>query len=416
MGSGPRFDLGRAFLALALAIALWWTIESEQNPERFELLAGVPIEVTVVNIPPGFVLVGEQPTIQVEVRAPTRVWSRLRSGSFQARVDASRAGPGATELAVSVDALDTAVTQVTPVPARVNVVLEEVRERTVPVQVVTTGSVPFGYSSGEPTVAPEQISVLGPASVVQRVDRAMVELSLSGLTVPVNNSYAPVAVDQRGQQVQGIRLRPVTVNVEIPISQQVSYKQVGIRPRTTGRPQTGYFVESVDVSPISVTIVGEPGELSKIDYVDTEDVDVSSLSSTAVRRVALRVPRNVALLSGSEPQVNVTVKISSLTSLQVVRVTPAVLNLSTELRLDTPPPLVEAELSGPAPTLQALSTGGLRVIVDLSGLGAGLQTVPVAVEVPPGIQLNRVTPDKLTLNLVPIPVRTPTVGATSVAP
>lgn len=406
MGAGG-FDLGRAFLALALAIALWWQIEAETNPERFELLAGVPIEVQVVNAPPGVVLVGDQPTIQVEVRASTRVWGRLRSSSFGARVDASRAGPGANELPVTVEALEPAVTQVIPVPARVTVVLEEVREKNVPVQVVTTGTVPFGFASEPPRVAPDRVAVLGPSSVVQRIERALVELSLSGLTVPVNNSYTPVAVDQRGQPVSGVRLRPVTVNVEVPITQQVSYRQVGVRPRTSGRPQAGYFVEAVEVNPISVTLVGEPQELSRVEYIDTEEVDVGQLASTTVRRVALRVPRNVALLTGSTPQVNVTVRISPLTSIQVIRVAPAVLGLNPELRLQSQIGLVEVELSGPAPTLQALATGGLRVILDLTGLGPGLHTLPISVEVPPGIRMQRLSAERITVNLVPLPTPTP---------
>ena len=402
-----RFDFGRAFLALALALALWWNIESDQNPERFELLTGVPVEVNVINIPPGFVIVAEKPTIQVEVRAPTRVWSRLRSDSFLAKADASRAGPGVNELQVSVESLDQSVNQVNPVPARVIVNVEEVRERTVPVQVVTSGGAPFGYAAGDPKVAPERVAVQGPVSVIQRVDRVIVELSLSGLTVPVNSSYAPIPVDQRGAIIAGVRLSPATVNVEVPVTQQVNYKQVGLRPRTGGRPQVGYFVEAVEVSPIVVTIVGEPQELARVEFIETDEVDVSALSSNTVRRVGLRVPRNVALVTGSAPQVNVSVRVSPLTTFQVLRVEPAVLNLNPGLRLQSEIGLVEVHVSGSTPLLQALASGGLRVVVDLGDLGPGQYTVPLSIQLPAGIRMEQLTPERVTVILAPLPANTP---------
>src|SRR5919201_5296771 len=251
------FDLGRAFRAFTLAAGLWWVITTEQNPERNELFPS-PIPVEVVNAPPSLVVTGEVPSIQVQVRAPSEVWTRLRSSSFPATADASKASPGSNELPVALAPLDPGIRAAEPVPPRVRVAMEETRERSIPVRVNLTGGVPFGYSSGQSRVAPEAVTASGPASVVQRVQEALVEIPLDQLTVSINNTYQPVAVDARRVPVAGVKLSPATVSVEVPVTQNVTDKEVGIRPLLQGKLAPGYYLEPVEVNPPAVTIFRDP--------------------------------------------------------------------------------------------------------------------------------------------------------------
>src|SRR5918912_3819293 len=336
------FDLGRAFLALLLSAVLWWVITTEQNPERNELFPS-PIPVEVINAPPSLVVTGDVPTVQVQVRAPSDVWSRLRSSSIRATADASRAGPGSNELPVTLEPLDPAIRGVEPVPARVRVTMEEVREASVPVRVNLTGTVPFGYIAGQARVAPDSVTVRGPASFIDRVKEALVEIPLDQLTLSINNTYQPVPVDARRETVAGLKVAPPSVSVEVPVAQQVSYKEVGIRPIIRGKLASGYYLEPVEVNPPSATIVGEPAQLAAVTYVETEPVDVTGLSATSVRQVFLRAPNGVTFL---QPRpVTLTLRINPIPATQVLQVVPTVTGLGGGLQLVDPLPTVELTIT-----------------------------------------------------------------------
>jgi YbbR domain-containing protein len=404
------FDLGRGILALALAAGLWWVITTDQNPERNELFPS-PIPIEVINAPPNLVVTGEVPPVQAQVRAPSEVWSRLRASSFRATADASRAVPGPNELPIALERLDPAVRGADPIPSRARVAMEQRDERTVPVRVNLSGSVPFGYSSGQARVVPQQVTASGPASAVLRVQEAMVEIPLDQLSLTINNTYEAVPVDDRRQRVNGVRLNPPNVNVEVPVEQQVGYKEVGIRPVVRGKLAPGYYLEPLEVNPPSATIVGVPERLASISSVETDAVDLGGLSTTSVKQVSLKSPGGVTFL---QPRpVSVTLRVSPIPSTQVLQVAPTIVGRAPGLQLADPVGPVELTISGPAPLLQNLAARDFRLTLDLSGLEAGQHTVPLQPEIPSTLRLDNLNPNSVTVALreAPIPVSPPVTGA-----
>ncbi len=405
-----RVDFGRAVLAIGLAAALWIVVQNETNPDRVDV-PNFTVMVEVRDIPTGLVVLSEAPQVQVRVRAPSDSWSRLRPGSFRATADASLVRPGVNEVPVDVEPLDSQVRSVEAIPPRVNVAIEEIGERSVPVRLNITGNVPFGYAYSTPRVTPENVAVSGPASVIQRVDAAIVELRLDGVTVGLNATYAPQPVDGRGGDVRGVGVSPPTVNVEVPVAQQVGYKEVGIRPVVRGRVAAGYYLQPVDLEPATVTVVGSPSTLAEVNFADTEPIDIGNSSTSVVRRVQVVPPPGLTLL---QPQpVNVTLRVSPLIVSQAVRLVPSIENLSPGVELVSGLPQLEVTLMGPAPTLQALTPRDFRVVLDLAGLRAGTHDVEPRVTVPPGFSLERVEPARVTITLreaptpAPLPTATP---------
>src|SRR3954454_24965303 len=241
-------DIGRAIIAVALACALWIVVQNEQNPDRTDIPA-LTVPVETVNVPPGLVVVSDPPEIQVRVRIPSESWSLLRPGSFRATADASNANPGVNELPIRVEALEPRVRQVDPIPPLANVVLEEVSEVPMPVRLNIIGNVPFGYAYSTPKISPENVTVSGASSAVQRVASIVVDIRLDGLTVSLSATYAPRAIDARGAEVRAVRINPPTVNIEVQVAQQVGYKEVGVRPVVQGQVAPGYLLEPIEVAP-----------------------------------------------------------------------------------------------------------------------------------------------------------------------
>jgi YbbR domain-containing protein len=414
-------DPGRALFAVALAVLLYFVALSETNPadlRQTNFPGGVPVQV--VNPPPGLVLTTPPPGIRLWVRTTQNVFNRLGPGSFTVQVDASGAHAGDNDnLPITVTPTDPEVRDVQPDQANVRLQFEEIREQALPVRVNLTGQVPQGYQPLQSTVDPVQIKVAGAASLVGRATEAVVDVSV-GVTVSVNGVYTPRIVDDRGNDLKdpGLRITPPSVTVQVPIIQQTQYKQVGVKPDTQGQPAIGYAVQPLEVNPPTATLVGDGAALEGANFIPTAPVDISNISTTTVRSVALVPPAGTLLLQQGQT-VTVTVRVTTLQVNQTVRVPPSVINLSGAVQLAQPLNFVSVTISGPAPVLSTLllNANDFKVVLDLSGKGPGGYEVDVKVlQVPVGLNLEDFQPKKVHVELrdappaptpTPVPVPTP---------
>lgn len=385
-------DVGRLALAVGLSVVIYLFALNETNPETTEVLP-FTIPVRVVNVPATLVVVNEPPPVQLRVRAAQGTYRLLRPEAFVAQVDATGASSGENELRVNVTTQDPGVRDVMPEPARVTVRLEAVEARLIPVRVNLRGQVPSGYVLGDIRTDPARVTVAGPASVVRLAQEAVVEVDVTRATVTVNGAFTPRVVDARGNELrENITLRQQSVNVTIPITQQTQFKEVGVRPRITGQPAAGYFLEQVSVEPPTVTLVGEAPALEGASFVETEPIDVAGLRSTTSRRVGL-VPSPNTLLLQQGQTVQVTIRVAPLNITQTISVLPTVVNTAPNVVLARPPDPVSVTITGPAPTLASLTARDLRVTLDVTGRGAGAFLIDAKVQnLPEGMQLDAVSP------------------------
>ena len=403
-------DLGRAAFAVALAILLYFVALAETNPAD-QRDPGFSVPVQPVNLPPGLVVTTPPPPVGVRVTAPQSVFSRLRTESFTAQVDASGARAGDNDLPIAVTTTDPEVRGVQPNQSRVLLHLEEVREQALPVRVNLTGQVPSGYQLGNAVVDPPRVTVAGATSFLSRASEADVDVSVDRVTVSINGVFTVRIIDERGNDLKDLNLRPTppAVTVQVPITQQTQYKEVGVRPVTQGQPAPGYALQPFEVNPPHATLVGDATGLEAANLVDTAPIDINGISTTIVRSVALLPPSRTLLLQDGQT-VTVTIRVTTLTVNQTVRVPPTVINLSGAVQLARPLDLVSVSVSGPAPALQSLSLNpnDFKVVLDAAGKGPGRYDLDVRVQqVPQGLTLEDFSPKRLQVDLVQAPA-TPT--------
>src|SRR3990170_287465 len=158
-----------------------------------------PISITYRGPADGLLVVGS-----------TSAWERLTAGDIRLEVDLSAlsAGRHGVPLQASVDATGARVTLVDP--AQVDVIIEQASQRIVPVRVLATGETAAGYRTEPPTVSPAEVTVIGPASVVERVLEAMAPIDLAAADRDLDLTVALRPVDSAGQIVAGAELLPPT--------------------------------------------------------------------------------------------------------------------------------------------------------------------------------------------------------------
>lgn len=397
----PQLDLGRALLALVISLALFSVVQGDQNPPETGTLE---VTLELANTPPGLLVIGDDPprSAQVRLSAPRETWLSLRPSAVRAVVDLGKATAGVDHsYPVSVQLPDPRIRVVEIVPPQVSVRLDQNIERSIPVRLVRSGSVPFGYEAEEAELEPTAVSVGGPASVVRRMEAASVEVKLDGVTVNVDGRYRPVPVDALGQPItlegRSLRVSPPSVRVRIAVTQPLSYKTVGIQPRIVGSLQAGYVIQGVSTEPSAVTIVGSPQALTGVNYVETERIDATDASTTFARRVSIVVPEGVSVIQ--EGAARVTVRLAPVDLTQSLTLVPVPEDVTPGLQVVSLLPNVQVVLQGAPNGGRGIEPFDLRATVSLAGLQAGSHEVEVHPIPPAGISVQSVQPRFISVTL-----------------
>ncbi|MBI3967233.1 MAG: hypothetical protein HY329_16485 [Chloroflexi bacterium] len=393
-----RFNVVSLIFAFTLSTGLWAVVVNQQNPERSEVL-NQTFPVRAERIPVGLVLVNDRqlPTVRVRVRAAGDVLSLLQASDFHVYVDFNAATAGTSEYPIRVETTNRRVRIESFEPDRFRAQLELLRRRDVPVQASVLTDVPFGYVSKPPELTPERVTISGPESLVDQVVSAAVDLRLDADRVSVRREVTPRLVSADGGEIRGLGVAPERVVVEVPIERQVSYRVVPVVPEVVGTVADGYQVSGITSDPLSVTVVGEPSVVDRLQLVRTEPISVAGVGSDVIRSAEVRLPGGVSLLRAQSVTVRVTV--SAVPGSLSLRVVPQLLNVDPELRAEIAPSSVEVVVSGPMPVLLRLRPTDLRVTVDTAGLEPGQHQTRLRVEAPSAVRVDRVVPESVSLTI-----------------
>jgi YbbR domain-containing protein len=372
--------------AVGLAILLYGGLVLSQSSRIFP----GPIPVTPINYPAGtFLLTAPEPVRLIRYLAPPSV--QPIASTFVAEVDLSQieAGAGPQSAPIIVRAIDDRIRVLSSEPDVMTVQLDNVESRSVPV-VVDRGSPPNGIEVGETTVSPTEVTVTGPASIVNTVvaARATVVIQPDGFTIDQDVPLTPI--DQLGNPVSPAKVEPTTAHVKIPVFSDRSSKTVPISPVITGTPAGGFELASVTVEPPTVTVEGNADQLVNVVSIATEPIPLTGLSSKTTREVALALPAGVEAIDVQTVQVVIDLRPVTATrsfdvGLELVGEDPA---LAYALGTDR----VNIVVGGSTADLDRLTGSSLVAQLDVSALEAGTSDVPVSADLPAGVTLVRASP------------------------
>ncbi|MBI2862671.1 MAG: hypothetical protein HYX89_07615 [Chloroflexi bacterium] len=394
----PRQNIWPLLFAVVLAVALWAVVENPQNSEVVELFPSSPL-VNAVNVPRDLVVVGESQTVQVYVAVPLDLQGHLSPDALAAQVDLSGAQAGVGDYSVQVTAKDRRLRVERVAPERISVRTEPLAQKVVPVEANVVQDVSFGWVAGEPDVTPKEITVSGPKSRVASVSTAAVDLRLGAARANLQRFVEPTLYGGDGTVIdrQGLALSPSQVLVEVPIRQDVTYKVVPVLASVRGLPRLGYRIEGIFVFPATVTIVGEPQRLGEVNYVSTAVLDVTNATSDVVQEMPLNLPSGIVSLRGGTFTVQVT--ISPIQGSLTLPVATALRGLSPGLVASVSPTVVSLTVQGPLPAVMDMQQSDSLVQLDLSGLGQGTYVLEPKATLPPGVTLQQLNPQQVTVEI-----------------
>ena len=409
-GGMRRFDLRRAITndfplkAAALGIAVIASVAlAESSPP--EVVAAYPGRVPVerAEVPAGYVLRGTLGEVSVRIRGSEQQIAKLGQPDLHASIDLAGLDLSRNELQdvpVRVTVSDPSLAVVQIEPPTIQVRIERIVSRMLPLQVRFANEPPAGYQAGVPALSTSEVKVTGAQSLAATVAATFATIRFGDTPVDIASSAQSVAVDAAGNAVDGVQVEPASVQVTVPVLPTASTRTVPVRWTIRGADGTGYWISRVTTDPPAVTLRGGQDALAGVDHLDTAAIDVTGLSADRSFRVGLALPEGVRLLQPTDAVVGVTIiPLTGTRPFPLVAV--QVINAGTGLAGDTDLKTVEVVVSGPAAALQALAPDAVTATVDAAGRTAGTAPADVIAHVPAGLSVSSLQPGRVSLTMKP---------------
>lgn len=408
-------NLGTLIIAFVLALAVWVSAVTAADPDEVRAYPQ-PVQLEIIGQDPGLVIVGNIPEkVTITLRAPRSVWNQLTASDGQVRAVLVLSGLGTGKHTVSIQPqVKVRPVQVVSVsPNVLDLILEPLATKTIPIQLAVRGEPAVGYEAGMATLQPAQIILSGPQSQIEQVARIQADLSIAGVRQDVQSALPLHVLDANGQVITQLAISPGTVQVSIPITQQGGYRDIAVKVAVRGQVAGGYRLTNISVFPPVLTVYSaNPALVNDLPgFVETEPLNLNGESQNIDTRLQLTLPAGISVVG--EQTVHVQVGIAAIEgSLSLNAIPIEIIGLAPGLDAHISPATVDVILTGPLPILDKLTPGDVKFVVDLTGLESGThQAVPQPQILIADIRVQSLNPGTIEVTIAPgngTPSPTPT--------
>lgn len=194
------------------------------------------------------------------------------------------------------------------------------------------------------------------------------------------------------RDVEILNIRPQTI--EFTLDNRIKRSVPVVAPRIGALPE-GLILREIKLVPDQIELSGPETELRDIVRVETEPIDMRTVTESTKRKVKLRSRGALSQSNVDEVAIEISIGIE-ITERTFARL-PVELRTSRSERLKVNPPTVDVRLSGPTPAVRLLTPEQILPFVRVENgveLGRSL-TLPVQVQVPNPMQVGSVEPGQV---------------------
>ena len=403
---------GLAAISLVLAFIIWFIITNYRNPVITRTITGVPVEVInashVESMGLSYSLAAGFDTVSVTVRGNRSNVESLRASNITVEADLTQlisldTSPVMVPLSVTIPGIPTE--NCVANPRNIGIELEERVSKDFVITASNGNTKPEnGYEIGVMTVNPEKLTVRGPNTLIDRIERitAMVDVSNKSRSGVYPCEIA--VIDKNGEELDDTKMSSLSFStdksaIRVDVTFYKVQSGVKVKVETSGEPAAGYQIGEIVTTPTAISVVGDETvlkELSESGNAVTITAGSQAVDCTGVKedfdvRVDIRdfLPEGLRLAEGTTNVVMVSVHIlpynSKLISLESQSI--AKENVDSSLNCVFDLSKVDIKVQGTDQALSSLTPGSVQASVDLTGLAEGTHVVPVKVTLPEGLEL-----------------------------
>lgn len=285
-----RKNLLQKIIAFVVAVGCWFYVMNDQNPP-IENTFTVP--VTVLNLPSGYTVVKDIDEAKITIKAQRTLFSSLDISTIKIFVDLNHIDTGNHEVPLQT-VLPNGFEIISLDPGKINVYVEKIEEKTVPVKLNISGNPANGNVVAKTSLSMQNVKVQGPFSIINKVTSVIGYLNVTDAKEDNSYSVSLIAVDDKNKEIQGVKILPNSVDVEVSLARGLNKKIVDVKPNVMGDLSDEYILKSYSIDPDKIEISGQDNVLSNISYISTMPISLSDIKKPTTIKATLDVPKEIS--------------------------------------------------------------------------------------------------------------------------
>ena len=377
-------------LSLMFAILLWGYVLMTQNPPRVKTVTDVTVSIegeadlTTRKL----TLRGDRAAlledVSVRVRTELTSYADISADDITASINLSRI-TSTGKHTVRIHAKSSSGDVVSVSPSEIEVEIDTLTTRNIPIEIHEEGELPEGYWAGNVQLDSATVLLEGPGTDLAKIVKAVGTIDLTNRTESLNQSIMLALYDKEGNVVESSILfggmPTVVAKQEILPSKLVP---IDVDGAIIGREELpeNFEIASYGTSLEStlVRIVGDADVIQKIESLSLEPVDVTGCTESIQQELAINVPEGVRIIGADSVNLQVTIR-EKTAVLELTELPIEIVGLARKQTATLSQELANVTFSGRVSLLAGITRGDVKVYADVTGLAAGTHDVKLALQI-----------------------------------
>lgn len=408
MDKEKRQDILIKICCIIASFSLWLYIRGTENPITSHSVKNISVQVlnTEALAQNNLVLLPDQDfKVNLNVKgAASAVYLIDKNKDFKIVADLSKYALKAGKNTIPIEIRDK--------PNSVNVVSENLwidvqidtlKEKEVAVIPDIQGDLTSGAYKEEHSISPSVVKVNGPSKYVDMVESVLGKIDVTNMDRDIEKVVELIPINSDGNMVNNVTISASTATIKISIKKG---KSVPIQINPTGQAPDGVTIETMEVSPKNVEIIGISDVVNNIASLLTEPIDLSAINADTTLDVNLQVPEGIRI---SNDIITVKVKFTldlKKKSEKTFNIGIKQLNVPEKSTVTLDKDTLELVLSGYDEDLNKMTPEAITATLDLKDLNEGDHDIPIVIS---GIPEN-LTKVSQNIQTVKVNIKKPTEG------
>lgn len=382
-----------------LALVLWIYVNIIISPP---IRRNVSTKVEYRNVPKLMRVTPEKAMAEVTLAGTRRDFIIAGRDMVQLTVDLYELRPGNAMLPLKVTT-PPGLTVVSIKPAQMEVTGERLVSEKFDVSVEVKGQTDEGFLAEMPNLTPKHVTVEGPEELVKRIASSKVTISLNNARNSVSESLPISLLATSGEVIEGVKVIPEKVNVDITVKDGYPARIVRVKPQFINKTQEGFRLEGYDVIPPEVSITGPGRIIEQTGELLTMPIDLASMKSSSSITALLKPPVETVRVIGSGT-VTIGVRVVATEITKHLDGMPLTVERSSNQHCMTSTASYTVILRGFAEQFERASRAEIKAVLDIRKMAPGSYTVPLPclTGVPDGIEVVEVQPETVQIDITEI--------------
>lgn len=376
-------------LSVVVAFGLWMYVITVVSPESEKTYYDIPVVLQNKNIltERGLMIVSDVPNVTLALKSNRTILNDLNEANINVITNvANIEKPGVHHLTYDIAypgniphneiAVQSSSTDL------ITLKVENRIRKTVPVVLdYGTTTVPRGYISDleNAQLNYTNIEISGPESVIDQIEKAVIDLDLSNQTKTLAGEFKYTLCDKQGDPVAVDLVTTNTEKVSVMVKIQ-KVKEIELKLDIIEGGGATLENTKIDVDITKIQISGSDTELESLNHLNIGTIDLSEVLEDQTLTFPIVLPEGVANQTGVE-QVTVKIELPRLKT-KTLRVTAiSGINVPAGLQADIITKALQVTVRGPSRLIDKIKAENVSAVINLAEAQTGSVTMKAEIRV-----------------------------------